>query len=183
MAMLLAFAIVYGSVGNLVTIIGVNVAERLMYLPSVFFTILVGLFAARWIERWPRATWAIVVLVLSLATLRTVSYSIRWNDRATFYPYLVRQDPRSMKATLLCVADLLKRGRPQEAIVYGRHAVEIAPNDEDPYLWLGKALIAAGDLDEAERVLARGAEILPGGSAHQELTQLQQRRAATQVAH
>src|SRR6185436_17384613 len=64
---LLGIAVTYGLIGNIVTIIGTNFAERLMYLPSVFFVILVAMA----ISRLPsRAIVPVMAILLVLASIR-----------------------------------------------------------------------------------------------------------------
>lgn len=164
-AMLLAFAIVYGSIGNLATIIGVNVAERLMYLPSAFIVILIALPLAT--LRWRRVAWSMLGILLVLGSLRTITYAARWNDRLTLYTYLANQDPRSMQALLLVATEGIKRGQPELAIDFATRATVVSPKNEVTFYWLGRAYESAGNIEWALDAWACGEAVRPGGQCAQ----------------
>jgi tetratricopeptide (TPR) repeat protein len=72
--------------------------ERLMYLPSAFFVILV----AAAITRLPRAGGnVLLVALLCLGCVRTWTYVERWNNRDAFYEYSLRQQPKSLMIHIL----------------------------------------------------------------------------------
>src|SRR5213079_3259134 len=87
---LLGVAVTYALAANFLTLIGTIFAERLLYLPSAFLLILVGLAAAR-LPR--RATVAAMAALLALGSLRTFTYARSWNDRLSFYEAALRTQP------------------------------------------------------------------------------------------
>jgi protein O-mannosyl-transferase len=94
---LVAMALTYSVASNIV-ILAAIFGERLMYLPSAFFLILVGIALAK----LPRLSGNLVlVILLCLASLRTFTYVQRWNNRDDFYRYSLLQQPRSLKLHLL----------------------------------------------------------------------------------
>src|SRR5581483_9668598 len=105
---LLGVAITYALAANFLTLIGTIFAERLLYLPSAFFLVLVGLGAAR----LPRgATVAAMALLLSMASLRTMTYARGWNDRLAFYEASLRDQPQSIQLYILAANEAVERGR------------------------------------------------------------------------
>jgi hypothetical protein len=152
----LLFAIAYAPVSNWPTIIGVNVAERLMYLPSVFFVIIVAALIAR-LPR--RAMVGVVVVIIGLFSLRTVTYAWRWNDALAFYEYSATVEPRSMKATLLAMQERTDRGDLDLAEQWARRAIAIDPNYDVAWLKLAGVLIDKRDFDGAQVAIARAKAI------------------------
>jgi protein O-mannosyl-transferase len=152
----LLFAIAYAPVSNWPTIIGVNVAERLMYLPSAFFVILIAALLAR-LPR--RAMIGAVTIVLVLFSLRTVTYAWRWNDRLAFYEYSAAVEPRSMKATLLALEECAGCGDLDAAERWARAAIAIDPKYDDAWLRLAGVLIDKGDFDGAQAAIDRARSI------------------------
>lgn len=150
------FAISYALISNIVTIIGVNVAERLMYLPSAFFVMIVAAYLAR-LPR--RAMIGVMSIVTLLFAVRTVSYAYRWNDRLGFYEYAARVEPRSMKATLLAMQEHAERGNLDAAERYARHAIAIDPTYDDAWLRLAGVLIEKGDLVNAQAAIEKAKSI------------------------
>ena len=101
MFFLLALAFTYSPASNLIMIATIF-GERLMYLPSVFFVILVAML----LVRLPDASRnMLLAALLILACLRTWTYVQRWNDRDSFYRYSLIQQPKSLALHLLIADD------------------------------------------------------------------------------
>ncbi len=93
---LLALAMTYGIVGNIVTIIGTNFGERLMYLPSFFFILVLAVFFQCSSISVQRCLFFVITI---LFTARTLTYAVKWNDRLTFYQYSLANQPRTSAST------------------------------------------------------------------------------------
>jgi protein O-mannosyl-transferase len=132
---LLAMALTYAPASNILMIATIF-GERLMYLPSAFFLILAALILTRLPPIW-RGVW--VVVILTLACLRTWTYIARWNDRDSFYKYSLMEQPKSMAIHLLVADDDYDEGKFPEALRVARNAQEIDPNDWQ--MWKMSALI------------------------------------------
>lgn len=88
---LFGLAITYGLVSNTLVVIGTLMAERLAYLPSAFFLLVIGAL----LSRLPRKVLApMVALLVVLGAARTIRYAIRWNDRTAFFEWSVENQPR-----------------------------------------------------------------------------------------
>jgi hypothetical protein len=173
---LICFGLIYGLIGNIVTIIGTNFGERLMYLPSAFFVILVAIA----LGRMPRpARVSLTALILLLACVRTFTYAARWNDRLAFMQSSARVQPQSVRVHLLLADEWIRRnefGRADEEMATAR---QVQPDYAK--VWLQSAVVAyhLDDLERAEAMARRAAELDPlaGDSAIWRL--IERRRAAT----
>lgn len=170
---LLAFGCLYGLIGNIATMIGVNMAERLMYLPSAFFLLIV----ARWLTRLPsRVSGGLVAIIVVMCCVRSVTYAVRWNDRLGFYTYAAGVEPRSLKAVQLAMQEYLDRGEFASAKVWGERALEISPNSDDAMLRLAMVHIELGTYDVAEQLIDQAQHLNPAGNASVYRETLEQRR-------
>jgi hypothetical protein len=132
---LVAMALTYSVASNIVILAAVF-GERLMYLPSAFFLILV----AMGLKRLPcRFANAILIVLLALSCLRTFTYVQRWNNRDAFYEYSLRQQPKSLKLYLLMADADYEEGKLAESRRIMDDAEAIDPNYWQ--LWKMSALI------------------------------------------
>ena len=168
-----------GLVANLLTLIGTIFAERLMYLPSAFFLMLVGFGAAR----LPRgAVVGAVAVLLALASVRTVTYSIRWNDRLALYEASAREQPRSVQIHLLLSSEARLRGQLDLAERAIAEARRMAP---DHWLVLNYSALVAlerKDFDAAQRYAERSFALESNMQALAILDLVDAGRAATRPA-
>jgi hypothetical protein len=177
---LLAIAITFSMVLNVVELIEVIFAERLAYLPSVFFLILVAMPLAR----LPAKVWgSLLTLLLILACVRTFSYVRQWNDRPAFYEYSLREQPKSLKLYLLAAFEEQQAGRFDEARQTMRRAEAMDPNYSE--FWRMSAIIDqnAGDWDMAVTDWKRAFDLQPSQafafSVEQAMQMREKARAAT----
>ncbi len=171
---LLALAVTYGMVGNIFTLIGANMAERLMYLPSTFFLILIGIGLAK----LPRgAIVTIMVLLVLAASVRSFTYARSWNDRLEFYVQSLAHQPRSTQLHLLVTQECLNRGDLPEAMAAAQRGTDDFPDYWRA--WLERALVAMKQnrLDDADQYLDRAFHLSPNGMVTSVALQLQQLKA------
>ena len=152
---LLGFFIVFLPVSNFFVLIGVNMAERLMYVPSFGFCILIA-----WIL-WSLTGGkkdiflpALAVIVL-LFSARTVARNFDWKDDFTLYKKTVETNPRCTRALFNLGNHYKYRNMMQEAYESFRKAWEIAPNYGAPLSAMGEILAATNKLEEAEKFFRR----------------------------
>jgi protein O-mannosyl-transferase len=153
---LLSFAIMYGLIGNIFMLIGTNMAERLMYLPSVFFLMWVALGLAT-LRPMPRVV--IVTTLVVLASIRTVTYAARWNNRFDFYLQAQAEQPRSVQLILLVAEEYQEHGDLKSADTVLARGLEQFPRSWK--IWAQRSSVAMDDgrLDDAEKYLKRGIDI------------------------
>jgi hypothetical protein len=103
---LLCFAAIYGMTGNIITLIGTNLSERLMYLPSAFLFAAIGI-AASGIKARPsgpppiRVACLIFSVALALMSWQTVSYARQWNHPSELFATALKAHPGSVQLYLL----------------------------------------------------------------------------------
>ncbi|HQY87965.1 MAG TPA: hypothetical protein PK402_04860, partial [Tepidisphaeraceae bacterium] len=158
---LLAFGITYGLVSNIVMLIGTAFGERLLYLPSVFFIIIVS----SWLVRLPARAMTITVSVILIGfTVRSVTYASLWDDRLKLYSSLVRQWPENARLRMLYGFELFERGETARGIDECLRAVDVDPTYNRALLRAAQLLVKVDRFDEAEPLLARLDAVAPGSS-------------------
>jgi tetratricopeptide (TPR) repeat protein len=100
----------------------------------------------------------------------------RWNDARAHYEELMRIFPEhaTVRANLAGVhasesRELIRQGRPADAVAPMRLAVEFQPNDAEFHRDLGLALAASGELEQAIQALQAALRINPDDSLAQEI--------------
>lgn len=155
---LLSAAVTYGLSSNLLTLIGTNFAERLVYLPSAFAT---ALLVRALTDALPARAAVVVVALLSAAgAMRTVAYVRHFDDRLQAYRHAVETQPKSVRLRMLLASELVARGRLDEAAEVARRAVETEPDYQEPYILAAAVELERRDPDAAE-VWLRAALGLP----------------------
>ncbi|MCD6384498.1 tetratricopeptide repeat protein [Candidatus Sumerlaeota bacterium] len=148
----LYFFIVFLPVSNFVKIIGVTMAERLMYLPSVGFC----LFGAHVLWKVSGKRRQIFFLfiggVVLLYSLRTFARNYDWRDDFTLYKATVKTTPRCSRAHFNLANHYKERGDVEKALKHYQRAWQIAPGYGAPLSGIGEILAEQGKLDEAEKV-------------------------------
>lgn len=163
---LVALALTYSMASNVVMIAAIF-GERLMYLPSVFFLILVAMAMAR----LPAKVWRILLLVMVLlGCVRTWTYVRRWNDRDAFYEYALKEQPQSLKIHLLVSDADYQKGQLAAARRVMNDAISIYPDYWE--LWKMCALIdsKSGDWDKAVADWQRAFDLHPAESVVDQLS-------------
>lgn len=118
------FAVAYSVVGNLIVPIGVLVAERLMYLPSVGFCASLawlGVSLARRLNRADGPVWlrrvpaGVLLVVLALYSGRTIVRNLDWRDHITLYRATVEASPQCHAALFNYAAALMQYSKAPES--------------------------------------------------------------------
>jgi tetratricopeptide (TPR) repeat protein len=163
----------YGLISNFAILIGTNFGERLMYLPSAFFLILIAVFASR--SSSLRIAMAVVIVLFSI---RTITYAARWNDRRLFYEYSIAQQPDSIRLRMLLIAELQSQGKLDEADRVAADARGVLPEYDEIWIQSADIAIARGDFNRAHEYLDRAMKIRPSNKAAGRLQQVYERRAS-----
>ena len=162
------FAITVFPVSNLVVAVGITLAERTLYLPSVGVSLIaVGLVAE--VRRRPdlsrrarRALAVAGVVVLGLFAARTWTRTPVWRSTGTVLNSLVRNHPESFRAQWAIAGLRWRQGRLEEAIRYYERAQEIVGA---PWFQLlvdhGLALTELDRLHDAVPLFRRAVETIP----------------------
>lgn len=130
------FVVLYGLISNVVFLSSIILAERLLYLPSVAWCLLVGLAAAGAArmahEPWLRGTLvAVLVVILSGYAVRSADQATRWRDARTLFQSAVDAFPDSVRARVNLAVALLDRGLVEGAEEHAVEAQRIDPSSAD----------------------------------------------------
>jgi hypothetical protein len=155
---LLAAGACYGMVGNIVTLIGTNFAERLMYLPSAFLAIA----AAIALMRLPKTAVVVIAMIaIVLGSIRTFTYARQWNDRLRFYELCSNAQPKSVRLHMLVAIESLAQGKGDQAEAADRAGRESLPNYSEVWIQSAQIALARGKFDDADRYLDQAMKLLP----------------------
>ncbi len=171
---LISIALLYGMISNLITLIGINFAERLMYIPSAFVCILGGIAFARFPRGWMASVVAIAVVLFSL---RSVTYAWEWNDRLRYYRYSTEHSPEAVQVQILLAEEYAERGNLDEAM----RAIARVRALQPTYFraWIRSATIAmqAGQWDDALQFARRAHQLQPTSATMSLINEILQRQA------
>jgi tetratricopeptide (TPR) repeat protein len=143
-------------VSNLAFPVGIWLAERTLHLPSVAVSIAVagGLTGlARSADRRARIAQALVVVLIAVGSWRSWARSPVWFDSESVVRNLFDEHPESYRAQWWLGGQLVGANRLEEGLRWYRSAVELNPNQALVVLDFTRALILAGEAEEAERRL------------------------------
>jgi hypothetical protein len=174
---LIVFAAIFGMVSNFFFTIGTIMGDRLMYLPSAFFCLLIAMLLAKLPRR--RAV-AVLTVILILASIRTVTYAWEWNNRLRLYSYAVATEPRASMPYLLLAGEL---DYPHGDVVMSSARREVP---EAVQVWSKSAWckIGRGQLDEALKFALHASSIHHGDAeARGAMAKIQELRANAAVTH
>ena len=147
-------------VGNVLFPVGVWVAERTLYLPSVGLSLLavgLGKVAAGFLpESSPRlrrstvgAATLLVVLGVVLGGARTWTRTLSWHDTETVFMTLAEEHPESFRAQWWMGMRLIDAGEQSRGLEWLSRAVDLNPNELRLRLDLVRGLLLAGRSEEA----------------------------------
>lgn len=143
---LFSLGVLYGLIGNTVSIIGTIFGERLLFLPSAFALILIAILLAR-VQF--RVLMPIVIMLVVLASVRSFTYARLWNDPIAFYTASIRQNPGSIRLYFVLSEELQRQGQLDEAAEVLAVSRGVMP--EYAGVWYRSALMALrrGKFEEA----------------------------------
>ncbi len=135
--------------------VGVVMAERLLYLPSVGFCLGVGAALPGIARRISARRGALVAVMASfiLGGAHAARTWIRlgdWRDQLTLCEATLRDFPRSARMLLLCGSELQSRGRTEDAETFYRRSAELDREDPRTHYNLGTILEQRRLFAEAE---------------------------------
>jgi len=154
------YLVTFSPVSNLFVAIGTIMGERLVYVPSIAFSLALVLLLRGLCSRVPWAPGTgravFVVLLASIVGLHSVRTLVRipdWRSEERLYLHDVQLVPKSAKALNNAGMVLQNMGRHREALEALDRAAEIDPGYGMPFINRAYSLQALGRLDEAILVL------------------------------
>ncbi|MDX1673206.1 MAG: tetratricopeptide repeat protein [Longimicrobiales bacterium] len=161
---ILFFAVAVLPVSNLIIPVGILLAERTLYLPSVGLALAVA-GAWRWLEArragWRPVATAAVVVVLVLAGARTWVRTPSWKSTGTVMATLARDHPESFRVQWLMADQLRQQGRLDQALQRYRRATQLEPSHYRLRVQYGVALLEARRLQDAARAFRTARDAVP----------------------
>jgi tetratricopeptide (TPR) repeat protein len=144
-------------------------AERLLYLPSLGFSIFVvalgkktlaGISQKRHIF-FSYSLLTVILLLVFLYTIRTVRRNMDWKDEAHLFNSVIRNAPESARGHNQMAAVYFQNGNYQMALKEAKRAVEIHPDYKEAHYSLGTTYNKMGKYDKAVIELTRAISIHP----------------------
>lgn len=127
-------------------------AERYLYLPSVGFVILIGMFFSWLKKRTSRHSFAIIAvatLLTGLCSIQTIIRSQVWKNNILLFSDTVKKSPEAEDPNGWLGFALMEAGRDDEAIEQFRNTLKLNPNSVRPHIFLANLLLKKGLLKEA----------------------------------
>jgi 4-amino-4-deoxy-L-arabinose transferase-like glycosyltransferase len=155
---LLVMALTWGMVSNFGVFIGTIFAERLIFLPSVFFLILIAM-ALSHLRR--RALAPILGVLIALGAIRSFTYARHWNNRLEFYEYSLRNQPRSVQLHLLVAEELEAHGKDDQAARILQRAQRLEPDYWNVWARSSDLAMKQNRLMDAQHDLAEALKTVP----------------------
>ena len=144
--------------------IGVGKAERVLYLPSAGFCLLVGAFAGMAERRVRRSVW-LYLLVLSVLvgfSVRTYVRNADWRDDLTLALATLKVSPAPPLFNRIAGVEYRKRGEWARSEPFLRAALRAKPEYYGDSYVLGNNSLDLGKYDEAIGCYRRALELRPG---------------------
>ena len=140
---------------------GTIMGERLAYLSSAGFCLLIALCWVKLEGRQQKAAWAVLcVAVLALAG-RTVARNRDWRDNFSLYSSAVQVVPRSVKMRTDLGAEYMYRGDLDSARRELQAALQIYPDFPEALEWMGLVEVRAGNDAEATALMKKALAATP----------------------
>lgn len=148
-------AIAIFPVSNLLVPVGVWLAERALYLPSIGVALLVAAIADA-AARSRTGVWlgaAALLVALAAGTWRTWVRNPVWRSSDAGLDTLIEEHPESYRSQWALGVRLASRGALEPALRSLEHAIGLVPNETFVRLDQAEVLLAAGRAGEAEAAL------------------------------
>jgi tetratricopeptide (TPR) repeat protein len=169
------FLFPYLIVGNLLVLVGVVYAERLLYLPSAGFCLgaalasaaLLRLVPARPVSRLAGGDTrtalgsALALLLLLTLAVGTWSSSHDWSSNERLWEAAVRASPRSPRAQFTLGKIRADQGRDDEALPLFERAIELWPYFSSAWYEKARILTRRGNLAAAEEAYRKSCALNP----------------------
>ncbi len=137
------FAITYLPVANILFPIGVLIAERTLFLPSVAASCLalwLANTAVEWTESRRGVALALMLAVVGLGLVRSISRTPTWADNPTLFSVLAVESPNNFRAHFALAEFNALGGRPDVADTLFQRALSLYPEHVPARLAYGQVL-------------------------------------------
>jgi protein O-mannosyl-transferase len=158
------YLIGFAVTANLLFPVGTILGERLAYLPSAGFCLLIALAWARLHARTPG--WALTILAVAVVglSLRTTLRNLDWRDNFTLYSAALRRVPGSAKMHNAIAAEYANRGQPERAKAEYETALQIYGDYPEALESFGLFESSVGNDAHARQLLTAAVALAQKGS-------------------
>ncbi len=154
------YLIAFSITANLLVPIGTIMAERLVYLPSAGFCLLVALLWIRLEGYNQRLAWTVLGLLLVVLAGRTVVRNRDWRDNFTLFSAAVRAVPGSAKMHANLGGEFLRRDQLESAATEFQTALLIYPPYPEALEFYGLVQSQMGQDREARQTLEKALSLI-----------------------
>lgn len=147
---------------NLFFPVGFVIAERVLYMPSMGFCILVAYGFHLLSERWSKkCTWSLLGLLLLSHSLKTYNRNLDWENEYTIFMSGLKVNQRNAKLFNNVGHALEAEGDFVTALEYFHKAVEVQEDDVGAHINVGRTYNHLKMFKEAEEAYLRAKSLLP----------------------
>ncbi len=157
--------------GTLLPVIGLvqvgsqAMADRYTYIPLIGLFIIITWSLPEMLAKWSSrkaAIWISSLICISILAVCTFYQTRYWKDSLTLCRHALEVTKNNYQAHLCMVKPLLEQNRIDDAVLHGREAVRINPDDVHAINALGSALYKQGKIDDVVRCFRKVLEMDPG---------------------
>ncbi|XP_061547782.1 protein O-mannosyl-transferase TMTC4 [Phycodurus eques] len=148
--------------------VGFVIAERVLYLPSSGYCLLLACAVARSCHRWVKYKKLLCIAILALMVTFVARCAVRshqWRSEQSLFTSALAVCPLNAKVHYNVGKNLADRGNTTAAISYYREAVRLHPTYVHAMNNLGNILKERNELIEAEQLLSKAVSIQPDFAA------------------
>ena len=153
------FVIAISPVSNTLFLSGVLLAERTLYLPSVGLAIATGWLVVRWAEVRPRVPWVLLILALTLFSVRTWTRNPHWRDNAHVFAHMIGDNPHSGRSQWILGDEFLRIRAEREALRAYAAAIGVLGQDYQLLTEIAMRLMGIQRYGVAEFLLRQAQEV------------------------
>nr|CAB3267131.1 transmembrane and TPR repeat-containing protein 3 [Phallusia mammillata] len=148
---------------NLLFTVGFVVAERILYIPSIGFTLLVavGLHKLRKAVKWDKLVFSFLTILIVTHALKTVIRNFDWKDEQTLFKSALKVTKTNAKVWNNIGHTYEDKRNWTEALKYFRKAAEVQPDDLGALMNVGGMLEALDRPQEAENIYWQAKKLFP----------------------
>lgn len=143
--------------------VGFVIAERVLYIPSIGFCLLVAIGFDRLLKSFQKfklVFYALFSILVIFMVLKTRVRSKEWSNEETLFKSALRVCPNNAKVYYNIARLATDKNDRETAFNYYHRAIELYPEYESALMNLGNLYRESGDLQKAESLLLKSVEIL-----------------------
>ncbi|XP_054711432.1 protein O-mannosyl-transferase Tmtc3-like [Uloborus diversus] len=148
---------------NLFFPVGFVIAERVLYIPSMGFCMLVsyGWSLLHSKMKYKTLSWCLILFILVMFTAKTIRRNFDWQNEYTIFMAGLRVNQKNAKLYNNVGHSLESQGHHSEALEYFQVAVKVQPDDIGAHINVGRTYHHLHMYEEAEKAFRKAKDLLP----------------------